>query len=559
MNSREQTLAIILIGAIGVSVAGASGYFLVYQPLTKAREQEATLTTETQDLEKQLREQQSALVRLRTARARSLPADGELAKREYVVALERMMESAGVPKGFTVTPKNVDQSARAVPEIAKGKPVYSRVAFEVVFKKVDMAALKEFLLRYYQFGVLHQITSFAIKKDDDAGARNAGKRNDLTVTFTTEAIIVEGVENRKTLLPVPTAFGAIGGGPLFLAMATNPEAARGVVLPPMAPALSPLRRDYDWLVRKDPFNGPIKEKALEAFKLDKISDVEVRTDEKHDPVKVKVSGDGSDGSTVTAQVMDGTLYAEGALKVDEKKHTIELPKTSATAGSTTISVIAISADRSETVKTSFKVSVKEKPDIRDDVSGAIILTGTTPRSDGTAWARIFDNANRLRYTVEATPRGVSVLKEFKNAASLPWKKDPDYDHPAGVLAISDEETKTRRTFRVLAVDIDGLIVVDLKPGETPPEKGKDRDRGKGGWPPPGGKGWPPKGPPKQGHANPLAVLGGNMATAIAIPKYYRWPVGQSLLTLKPLSDDEAKKVQAAVDASGPVFGVAIAP
>jgi hypothetical protein len=322
-----------------------------------------------------------------------------------------------------------------------------------------------------------------------------------------------------------------------------------------APALSPLRRDYDLLVRKDPFNGPIPEEPDRPFKIGKISDVKVKTDREHEPIKVSVTGDGSIGAKVTA-IASGSLYAEGALKVNEKTHAIELPKTSATDGTATISVIATSADGSVTEKTSFKVTVEEVPDTRIDVSAAIILTGTSPRSDGTAWARIYDNASRLRYTIEATPKGVGVVKEFKNAAALPWRKDRDYDHPDGVLAISDEDTKTNRTFRVLAVDIDGLIVVDLKPDGSAPEKAKGPPGkgGKGPWPPgpPGGKG-----PPRQGHGNPLAAIGGNMIVAVPTPKFYRWPVGHSLDALRPLSDDEVQKVQKAVEMSGPVFDVAI--
>ncbi len=105
------------------------------------------------------------------------------------------------------------------------------------------------------------------------------------------------------------------------------------------------------------------------------------------------------------------------------------------------------------------------------------------------------------------------------------------------------------------MDIDGLIVADLKPDswalDKPKEVGKGDRPGKG--PPPG----PGKGPPKQGHANPLAVIGGNMIAAVPPPKFYRWPVGQSLKAIRPLTDDEVIKVRKAVEASGPALDVAI--
>lgn len=560
MNSREQTLALLLIGFMVLAVAGAGGYFFVLKPLSRQRAAEAALNKEIDDLEQQVEAQKAVGQRLAAARARSLPPDEAMARSEYTVALARMAESSGVPKGYTITQKSVDNSARAVPQLAKDKPVYTRLAFEMTFKRADMGAVKEFLQRYYQFGLLHQITALNIKKDDDPNQKAKNTRNDLTVTLTTEALIVEGAESRKTLVPIPTAFAAIGGNALHAYMSRTTSAGRGVVPHTTTSVLAPNRRDYDLLVLKDPFNGPlVKEKEPPppaAFKLSKISDVKVDTDKKPNPVRVSLSGKGSNGAKFTA-IAAGDLYPEGALKVDVKEYTIELPATASTSGTATISVIATSADGTDTDKTTFKVTVREieapppaKP--KEDVSTAIILTGTVPRSDGTAWARIFDNANRLRYTIDADAKGATVVKEYKKAATLPWRKDPDYDQPKGVLVISDDETSTNRTFRIIAIDIDGLIVADLKPdGATAPAPAK----GKGGWP---GGGWPPKGgaAPKQGAANPLAALGGNMIVAVKKPVLYRWPVGQSLATIKVISESEAKKIMQTADANGPVFDVA---
>ncbi len=149
--------------------------------------------------------------------------------------------------------------------------------------------------------------------------------------------------------------------------------------------------------------------------------MKVKPDKEHDPIPVKVKGEGSIGAKVTA-IASGSLYAEGALKFDPKTKAIELPKTSAYEGTATISVIATSADGTQTDKKSFKVSVDDNIKDKEDHSGVIILTGAASRSDGTAWARIFNNANLQRYTIEATPTGVSVLKEYKRAISSPGRK-----------------------------------------------------------------------------------------------------------------------------------------
>lgn len=528
MNSREQTLALVLLGAILLTVGAVGGYLFVWQPLQKQKEAAEALTKEITDLEAQNAAQAETTRRLAVARVRSLPADEALARREYTVALERLIEGAGIPKGYTISPKSVDNSARSVPEIAKGKPVYTRVAYEVVFKKADMWAVTDFLRGYYQLGLLHQITAVTIKKDEDPGSKNAGRRNDLTVTLTTEAILVDGADARRTLLPVPTAFAAIGGAAMYRGMAATPEAGRGVHPQILVPVLSPSARDYSLLVQKDPFNGPLP--AGPPFKLAKISDVKVKPDERPAPVKVAVSGDGAYGARVTATAA-GSLFAETALKVDPKTLAIELPRPIAADGTATVSVVATASDGRATEKTSFKVSLEG-----EDISAHVVLIGVVPRSDGTAWARITDNVNRYRYQIDATPTGIKVLKEEIFISRRGWEAVDDHKHPPGVMVISDKLSKTHRTFKVIAVDGDGLVVADLKPGTSGA--------------PPGGKGGMGA-PTKPGPAGP--IVAGPPA-----PKYYRWGVGQSLLALKAIPEDEAKKIIKQADAGGPVFGVAAA-
>jgi hypothetical protein len=557
MTSREQTLAIVLLGAVLLTVGGVGGYMFLWQPLQRQKAAEEALNNEIADLDAQVEAQRDIVRKLELARIRSLPADETLARREYTVALEHLAEAAGVPRGYTISPKSVDNSARVVPELSKGKPVYTRVAYELVFKKADMWAVKDFLEGYYNLRLMHQITSISIKKDDDPGSKNAGRRNDLTVTLTTEAILVDGAQNRHTLLPIPTAFAAIGGGAAYKALTVTPDAARSVV-PDVPDVLSPVHRDYSLMVQKDPFNGPLPKPP--AFALASISPVKVKTDEKPWPVKVGVSGDGSYGATVTAIVTEkSALFAPGELKVDPKTYAIDLPKTSATEGTAEIKVTATSSD-GVMKTTSFKVSVEkpvEKPEVvvgpTEDISPFVVLIGVTQRSDGSAWARICDTANRTRYQIDATNTSIKIAKEEILIPRKGWTSVDEHKHPPGVMVVSDPKSKTYRMFKVIAVDHDGLFLADLKPdAHTPakPEKGKG---GMGGFPP------RPGAPVRQGHGDPLAAIGGNMvAAATPPPKYYRWSVGQSLAAIKHVPDDEAKKIMKQAEASGPVLNVAIA-
>ncbi len=500
MNPREQKLALLLVGLMTLTLAGAGGYAFVLRPIERARNAEAVLTGEIADLEQQVEGRRKEAKRMAVARARSLPADKTLAEREYAIAMRRLMDAAGVSKDSQVTAKTVDNSSRAVPELSKGKPIYTRVAYELVFKKADMWAIKDFLEGYYRLGLLQQITGVVIKKDDDAAGKNAGRRNDLTVTLVTEAILIDKADTRKTLWPVPSAFAALGGGAAYKGMGLSPEAARAVRPQLLVPVLSPRNRDYSLLVKRDPFSGPIADISPRPLKVASLRDVKIKSGEKPSPVRVSITGDTANTAKFTA-IASGSLFAEGALKVDPKNYTIELPTTDASEGSSTISVVATSADGKETSKASFKVSIEQpeiKPEIREDIAAFVVLIGATSRSDGTAWALVKDNANRLRYEVEAGPKGVKVSKEW---FVLKWKPDRDYDEAPGVLRIRAEGASTDRTFKVIAVDSDGLIVSDLKPAAK-------------GAPPMGMRPGPGRmpgrfGPPKQGHADPVAALGGN--------------------------------------------------
>lgn len=568
MTPRDQKLALLLIGVMALTVGAAGGYFFVFDPIQKNRAAEAALQAEIADLEGKEREQALKLRRLAVQRAQSLPADPTIAKQEYFVALEglvddaiRAAEAAGVPRGEikkTINWKPTDNTARSVPEVTKGKPVYTKLAYTVKVEKADMWVVRDVLKGYYDLDLLHQITNFSLKKDENNNTKGPAKRNDLTLEFTTEAVIVDGPTTgpqfRRTLLAVPAAFAAAGGGALQQILEGSTELGRAASSRPAVPVLATKPRDYSLIVLKDPFNGPLPPPP--AYKLSPLRDVKVTTDEKPSPVAVKVSGEGAVGTKLRA-VASGTLFPEGELKVDNRALTVELPKTSAEEGTAKVEVIATSAD-GKVEKTSFKVSVEKKPDdpkpavVKDDVSGAIILTMVTYRSDGTASAAIRDGANRQRYEIEVAGKKVTVGKFYYIKDK---KKEEDTD-ANGVLTISDDNSRTKRTFRVVAVDAEGLVLEDLKPGSTAKPEAAPRPKGgMGTWPPKAGA------PTKQGAASPVAAVAGNMAASVAVvgpPKLYRWTAGQSLATIVELTEDEAKKVLKRAAENGPMLDVAAA-
>ena len=124
------------------------------------------------------------------------------------------------------------------------------------------------------------------------------------------------------------------------------------------------------------------------------------------------------------------------------------------------------------------------------------------------------------------------------------------------MVISDEEvSSTKRTFKVIAIDGEGLILADLKPDAKPVEKEKPKVSGRPIVAP-----QPEK--PTQGTAEPLALVAGAVATSVKPvatgPTLYRWSCGGSLKAIKEVPKDEAKKIlqKAAESGSVDVPGVA---
>lgn len=266
MTPRERTLA-TLVGAFILAVlVGLGGYVGVYLPLSAKREAARALDDEIADKEFRLATILKDKPRLDAALKRSLPAHPDDARQEYDAAISRLLRDAKVPAAaITVRPKAVDN--RNVPEITPklgptpARPAYTKVALEVTLKPVSYATLIDVLYRYYRLDLLQQITKFNVKRlEGGAAARRTSSvlqdRADLEVQFVTEAVILDGAENRRTLAPVPVAMGAAGGAAGYGALLHSPVVARRIVRPEADAILAAADRDYTLLLVKDVFHGP---------------------------------------------------------------------------------------------------------------------------------------------------------------------------------------------------------------------------------------------------------------------------------------------------------------
>lgn len=574
MNPRERKLAIVLGGLVLLAVV-AGGYFLVLEPLQAKSALAEKLQTEVDDLQSKAEALHKAEFQLAAAKRRSLPADPKAApkagqpappqgvsqaKLEYSILMTRLLARAKIPAD-AITVKEKVTDARGIPVLPNKRPAYTRVVYDVEIRNIDMWEAHDFLTNYYDVDLLHQITAIMIKRDENAGgAKKVADRKDLTLTLTTEAIMLEGAETRRNLIPVPSAFAAVGGWRGFNAIAFNPDPKPARLINPFrtTPLLATPKRDYSLIVRRDMFHGWFPD--LPAPAIAKLADVTTQAGTAINPVKLTLTGDIPPGPVKWDVKSDSKLLPPGSLKVDAAKQVLTVNPAEDEVGFGTVNLVATLANGKE-LKTSFRVAVSPQPPgpVKDEISPFIFLVNTTVRSDGTAVAIIRDRYNPFDYEVRATKEGVRVQKYWYLTATVRKEDGPTTPQ----LLISDEDVSaTKRTLKVIAVDNDGIIVLDITP---PPPPGKE----KGGQNPKGGPGFNPKGvkDPKSKDVTPpawgplAAAVGGPSAVLppAAAPKLYRWATGTPLQKLTEIPRADAAKILERAEKAGPVEATAVGP
>ena len=565
MSPRERNMAIVLIALILLIGSAAIGYAFVYVPISEKNTAAAKLDDEIQKKQSELATAKAEQVRLAVLQRRSLPPDQTIARREYSEMMSLLLQQAKVPPGYHV--REIAADSTGTPALAGKKLTYSKIAFEITFDKADMWAIHDFLLAYYKLDLLHQITLFDIHTEAvQTTAANRGRlvndRKGLGVKIITEAIILDGAEPRRTLLSVPSAFAAVGGLAGYSALYLTPEATRGLTPIQFAPVLATRSRDYTLLVQNDIFHGPLP--LPPSMTVEKIADIVVEADTPIAPVRVRVVGDLGPSGTVKidAKAENGTLLPAGTVSVNQTDRTIAFAPAKGETGKSKIRVAVLTEDGKKAEAT-FTVEIKETVAIDEkklpDISDSIKLIMAVVGSDGTASAVIRDNYNPHTYEIDLMPSGSIKIAKFDHFGA---KKKPDRTYrlnDPGMLVISDEEvSSTKRKFKVIAIDGEGLILADLKPDAKPLEKEKPKVSGR----PMGPVVAPRPEKPTQGAAEPLALVAGAAATSVQPvatgPTLYRWPCGGSLKAIKEVPKDEAKKIllKAAESGSVDVPGVA---
>ncbi len=271
--SRKFVIGLVL-GLVVLGGVGAAAYFFAIQPYLANQDLIAKAESEVSERQSDLDLTLSKNKKLKEWLRRSLPADPEVAKREYDLALEKILKESGA-KGYFVNPlESVAQNTRGIPfleddhKIKKDeKPedylTYTQVAFKITIPKTDLGTIEEFLKRYYSLNLLLQITLLEIKRegflefgDDKRGPK---ERADLSVEIHTKGIILKGAPVRKTLLPVPYGHGAVLGALGYTALEQSPALGRNLVPVQFENLFATPLRDYTLIAAKDIYHGTLPE------------------------------------------------------------------------------------------------------------------------------------------------------------------------------------------------------------------------------------------------------------------------------------------------------------
>lgn len=226
MTRRERTLALILLPALAFTGGGVFAYQFWYEPL---RVRDAQIATLRDDIEKDTAARQKVLdnkPRWEKLRKISLPPDVTLAQVKYGEELDKLLRDSKFAPGFSIAFKQT--TTRSGPTLPDKKPVYTPVQY-IITAKADVAAVTDFLERFYKLPLLHQVRNLSLQRT--ASSRN----NELDVIMTVEALALNNAEARKTLLP------------------ESP--------PALPPTLAVPERKYASIAGKDIFFGPPSSQA----------------------------------------------------------------------------------------------------------------------------------------------------------------------------------------------------------------------------------------------------------------------------------------------------------
>ncbi|MFL5343109.1 MAG: hypothetical protein ACJ8F7_23505 [Gemmataceae bacterium] len=205
MTARERVMALAAISLIFVFGGAVLGWQFVLRPIQQKDKLKLSLTNDIDNDQFALQEFEKNKAGLKLMKKMSLPANVDDARSKYSEELQKMLRNAKFAADqYSVNPKQLERLAGGP---AAKKPPFTRLQFDVTAHGTE-ENLVDFLSHFYSTPLLHRIRTLNIQRSLTAtttiqpGMRGgAEQRNILDVTLLIEALIVDGAEDRKTLLP----------------------------------------------------------------------------------------------------------------------------------------------------------------------------------------------------------------------------------------------------------------------------------------------------------------------------------------------------------------------
>jgi hypothetical protein len=260
MSARERILAIAVIGLIIVAGVGVVFYQFYLSPARTKQARLEQLRTESDTKQTRVNVILSQRPQLERYRQQSLPAELEVAKLEYTRYLEKLLRDNGF-RNMSVTPKSIQSRTAPTLGDAKKTPIYTPLGY-AVSGTTNLESIVAVMEGFYRKGMLHQIRTLSIQKPLTIQTAQGQRPDDLDVTMSVEALVVNGADKRPTLMPgmdrrlgEADVVAGLQSGPIGLGALLRADGPIGLHGPGV---LAQPERDYSAMSAKNIFIGPAR-------------------------------------------------------------------------------------------------------------------------------------------------------------------------------------------------------------------------------------------------------------------------------------------------------------
>jgi hypothetical protein len=207
MTQRERKLTLILLATLG-GVGGLLVFMKAFvDPLKERNQAIAKLRQDADEKELDLLRKRQAKKELARLRVLSLPADpdpqhqkSDLAWDEYEKYLWDLLRSNRLKVVYVRGTKPAPKAAPVRGTNPRKQKIYTALTFNVEATG-SLSSLVTLLEKFYETPLLHQIKSLTIKPVTSKDGRTRPNTRDLAITMAVEALLIDGAEARRYLLP----------------------------------------------------------------------------------------------------------------------------------------------------------------------------------------------------------------------------------------------------------------------------------------------------------------------------------------------------------------------